>query len=45
MDFAKKYPGAMLSTAVGFMGDETAAKNPTYRQVCSGESGHVEVQQ
>lgn len=42
-DFAKLFPKAILSTAVGFMGGDDAAKNPTYRQVCSGTSGHVEV--
>lgn len=43
-DFASAHPGALLSTAVGFMGDDnTAMKNPSYRQVCSGDSGHVEV--
>ncbi|USR79196.1 peptide-methionine (S)-S-oxide reductase MsrA [Arcanobacterium pinnipediorum] len=32
-------PG-VVSTAVGFMGGQTA--NPTYRQVCSGLTGHTE---
>ena len=31
------------STAVGFMGGKT--KNPTYKQVCKGDTGHAEVTQ
>jgi len=31
----------VLETAVGFMGGHT--ENPTYQQVCSGETGHAEV--
>jgi hypothetical protein len=43
-EFAEKYPGAILGTSVGFMSpDKNAMKNPSYRQVCSGETGHVEV--
>jgi peptide-methionine (S)-S-oxide reductase len=33
----------VLNTAVGFMGGHT--ENPTYKQVCSGETGHAEVVQ
>ncbi len=33
----------VLSTAVGFMGGIT--KNPTYEQVCAGNTGHIEVVQ
>jgi len=31
----------VLETAVGYMGGHT--ENPTYQQVCSGETGHAEV--
>ena len=31
----------VLETAVGYMGGHT--EHPTYRQVCSGETGHAEV--
>jgi peptide-methionine (S)-S-oxide reductase len=33
----------VISTAVGYMGG--SLKDPTYEQVCSGESGHAEVVQ
>lgn len=33
----------VVSTAVGFMGGKL--KNPTYENVCSGETGHAEVVQ
>jgi methionine-S-sulfoxide reductase len=33
----------LVSGAVGFMGPEGAKANPTYREVCSGTTGHVEV--
>jgi peptide-methionine (S)-S-oxide reductase len=33
----------VVSTAAGYMGG--FVKNPTYRQVCSGETGHTEVVQ
>lgn len=44
-NFQKKYPklGKITQGAVGFMGPESAPANPTYREVCSGETGHVEV--
>merc|ERR1711988_921578 len=35
--------GALEATAVGFMGPKGAWLNPTYEQVCTGESKHVEV--
>lgn len=43
--YPEKYPqrGKILSGHVGFMGPEGAPENPTYREVCSGKTGHVEV--
>eukprot|EP01035_Chromulina_nebulosa_P017171 gene17171-22687_t len=44
IDFGNKIaPGSIKHGAVGFMGPETAKKNPTYREVCSGTTQHVEV--
>mmetsp|Transcript_5347 Transcript_5347/g.10980 ORF Transcript_5347/g.10980 Transcript_5347/m.10980 type:complete len:220 (+) Transcript_5347:95-754(+) len=44
-DFQKKFPKSIKSATVGFMSpsDDVRIKNPTYQQVCSGSSGHVEV--
>ena len=43
-DFQEKYPGSIKEAKVGFMSpDKDAMKNPSYRQVCSGTTGHVEV--
>mmetsp|Transcript_39475 Transcript_39475/g.72821 ORF Transcript_39475/g.72821 Transcript_39475/m.72821 type:complete len:188 (-) Transcript_39475:170-733(-) len=43
-NFQKIHPGSIKSAKVGFMSpDPNAMKNPTYRQVCSGSTGHVEV--
>jgi peptide-methionine (S)-S-oxide reductase len=43
-DFQKLYPGSIAKASVGFMSpDPNAMVNPTYRQVCSGSTGHVEV--
>lgn len=44
-DFQKKFPGAIKEAKVGFMSplDKPRIKNPTYFEVCSGRSGHVEV--
>jgi len=38
--FRKQFP-QLLTTAVGYMGG--SLKNPTYKQVCSGDTGHAEV--
>ena len=40
-DFNDKFPGTISNGKVGFMGG--AKKYPTYREVCGGRSGHVEV--
>mmetsp|Transcript_12125 Transcript_12125/g.18779 ORF Transcript_12125/g.18779 Transcript_12125/m.18779 type:complete len:198 (-) Transcript_12125:12-605(-) len=46
MDFQKKFPGSVKSTKVGFMNpDPDGMANPSYREVCSGSTGHVEVLQ
>jgi len=44
-NFSKKFPelGAIVNGTVGFMGPKDAPANPTYREVCSGATGHVEV--
>ena len=43
-DFQKQYPNSIQKASVGFMSpDPNAMKNPSYRQVCSGQTGHVEV--
>ena len=33
---------AILSTKVGFTGGRTDAKNPSYKDVCTGRTGHAE---
>jgi peptide-methionine (S)-S-oxide reductase len=43
-DFAKKNKnGSISDCAVGFMGPASAPANPSYQDVCSGRTGHVEV--
>jgi len=43
-NFQKLFPNSIKSASVGFMSPETDhPENPSYRQVCSGETGHVEV--
>ena len=43
-DFAKKNKnGSIGDCAVGFMGPTDAPSNPSYEEVCSGRTGHVEV--
>ncbi|KAL5525051.1 hypothetical protein ACEPAF_8920 [Sanghuangporus sanghuang] len=44
--FLKKYPPAegkgILSTRVGYTGGRDDAENPSYKQVCTGATGHAE---
>eukprot|EP01036_Dinobryon_divergens_P025329 gene25329-33862_t len=44
-DFAAKSValGNIVKGEVGFMGPKTAPENPSYKEVCSGLTGHVEV--
>jgi len=45
VNFAEKFPEVQVkgSGTVGFMGPASAKKNPSYQEVCSGATGHVEV--
>ena len=38
-----RFPEALIRGKVGFMGPVGSKKNPTYKEVCSGSTGHVEV--
>ena len=43
-DFNKLVPGGVKKGKVGFMSPDASAKpNPSYRDVCSGRTGYVEV--
>jgi len=44
-DFQKRFPGSIKKATVGFMSpqEKPAIKNPSYKQVCTGASGHIEV--
>lgn len=44
-DFSKRFAhlGSIVSGTVGFMGPPNAKANPTYMEVCSGNTGHVEI--
>jgi peptide-methionine (S)-S-oxide reductase len=44
VDFPLKHPTrALADVRVGYMGPPSAMVNPSYRDVCSGSSQHVEV--
>lgn len=43
-DFQAKFPNSIQDAKVGFMSpDVHAVQNPSYNQVCTGSTGHVEV--
>mmetsp|Transcript_37043 Transcript_37043/g.37699 ORF Transcript_37043/g.37699 Transcript_37043/m.37699 type:complete len:230 (+) Transcript_37043:117-806(+) len=39
----KRFPESNIKGMVGFMGPPNAPENPTYKDVCTGVTGHVEV--
>ena len=39
----KVRPGSIIGGKVGFMGPSGCKSNPSYKEVCSGTTGHVEV--
>eukprot|EP01036_Dinobryon_divergens_P045028 gene45028-60117_t len=42
-NFQSLFPGSIIKGMVGFMGPKDAPDNPSYKDVCSGSTGHVEV--
>ena len=44
-NFQKKFPNSIADSKVGFMSENphNPIKNPTYKQVCAGNTGYVEV--
>ena len=46
VNFQKKFPGCIIDRKVGFMSpNANAVQDPSYRDVCTGKTGHVEVLQ
>jgi peptide-methionine (S)-S-oxide reductase len=45
VDFQNKFPNSIKRSSVGFMSplSQPEIKNPNYKDVCTGRSGHVEV--
>ena len=41
-EFSKFYSGRIIDGQVGFIGPLTAPKSPSYEEVCTGETDHVE---
>ena len=43
-NFAKMYKDCIMGTSVGFMNvDPSAKENPSYDEVCEGQTGYIEV--
>jgi hypothetical protein len=42
-NFVKLNPDVKINGKVGFMGPSTANADPSYEDVCTGRTGHVEV--
>lgn len=43
-DFAKLHPDSIVASAVGYMNPvPNKHRNPRYREVCNGDTGHIEV--